>query len=204
VFITIQVTNVTDQKIELLPEGVLKFTGKGGPKKEEFAVDLALFGEIDIADCTQVVSELKLFFSLKKKEEAWWPRLLKEKTREHWLKIDFAKWRDEDPDSEDEAKPDNYNGMPGMEGMGGGGGMPGMGGPGGGGMEGFDMEAMMKQMGGGGAGGAGGAGGMPDMASMMAQMGGMGGAGGPPPGGAPPADADDEPDSDDEDMPGLE
>jgi hypothetical protein len=163
---------------------VLKFSGKGGPKKDDFAVDLTLFGEIDIADSTQVINDLKLFFSIKKKEEAWWPRLLKETTREHWLKIDFAKWRDEDPESDDEAKPDNYNGMQGMEGMGGGGGM-----------EGFDMEAMMKQMGGGGAGGAGG---MPDMASMMAQMG-----GGAPPGGAP-ADADDEPDSDDEDMPGLE
>ena len=32
-FITIEVTDVTDEKIELKPEGVLTFSGKGGPDK---------------------------------------------------------------------------------------------------------------------------------------------------------------------------
>ena len=72
--------------------------------------------------------------------------------QEHWLKIDFAKWKDED-DSGDDEKPDDYG--QGMEGMGGppgmGGGPPGMGGMGGmgggppgmGGMPpGMDMEAV--------------------------------------------------------------
>jgi hypothetical protein len=30
------------------------------------------------------------------------------KSREHWLAIDFDKWKDED-ESEDEEKPDNYD-----------------------------------------------------------------------------------------------
>ena len=42
-------------------------------------------------------------FALYKKEEGpYWERLLKDKTKQHWLKIDFNKWKNED-DSDDEA-----------------------------------------------------------------------------------------------------
>merc|ERR1711971_459641 len=73
-------------------------------------------------------------FALEKAEEGpYWERLLAEKTKQHWLKVDFGKWKDED-DSDAE----------------------GGGGAGGGG----DLEEMMKNMGGLGGGGMGGMGGM--------------------------------------------
>ena len=40
----------------------------------------------------------------KVKEGPYWERLLEEKTKQHWLKIDFEKWKDED-DSEEEEEP---------------------------------------------------------------------------------------------------
>lgn len=41
-------------------------------------------------------------FALEKAEEGpYWERLLKDKSKQHWLKVDFNKWKDED-DSEDE------------------------------------------------------------------------------------------------------
>ena len=41
-------------------------------------------------------------FALMKKEEGpYWDRLLKVKTKQHWLKIDFNKWKNEDSDDED-------------------------------------------------------------------------------------------------------
>ncbi|KAK2586894.1 hypothetical protein KPH14_009831 [Odynerus spinipes] len=49
--------------------------------------------------------ELVLF---KKVEGPYWPRLTKEKTKAHWLKSDFNKWKDED-DSEDEGDFDGGN-----------------------------------------------------------------------------------------------
>jgi len=208
VFITIQQVNITEEKVDLTP-GKLSFTCKAGPEKKEYSVDIDFHADIVVDDSSKILSTAKLFFSLKKKDNGEWPRLLNNKTKQHWLKVDFDKWKDAD-ESEDEEKPDNYD-MPGMQGMGAGG--PGGGPPG----SGFDMEAMMKQMG-GGAGGPGG--GTPDMAEMMKMMGGMGGGAG---GGMPDmsglnpdlltgansaqpgaVDADDEPDSDDEDMPGLE
>ena len=80
-------------------------------------------------------------------EGPYWERLLADKTKAHWLKIDFGKWKDED-DSDAEGE-------------------VGAGAPGGGG----DLEEMMKNMGGlgGGMGGMGGmGGGMPGMGGELA------------------------------------
>ena len=43
-------------------------------------------------------------FALEKKdgEGPYWKRLVKEDKKQHWLKVDFNKWRDED-ESDDEA-----------------------------------------------------------------------------------------------------
>ena len=43
-------------------------------------------------------------FALEKKdgEGPYWKRLVKEEKKQHWLKVDFNKWRDED-ESDDEA-----------------------------------------------------------------------------------------------------
>ena len=41
-------------------------------------------------------------FALEKKEEGpYWDRLLADKTKQHWLKIDFNKWKDEDESDEE-------------------------------------------------------------------------------------------------------
>lgn len=77
----------------------------GGPNKEEYAVTLEFHGEIDVAASKRLVNAHQLFFTIQKKEGGdYWPRLLKDKTRQHWLKIDFNKWKDQDDDDEDEKK----------------------------------------------------------------------------------------------------
>lgn len=45
-------------------------------------------------------------FALEKKEDGpYWDRLLKDKTKRHWLKIDFNKWKDEDESDDEDAGP---------------------------------------------------------------------------------------------------
>lgn len=73
--------------------------------------------------------------SLPKKDAKWWPRLLKDKAKAHWLKVDFSKWKDEDESGAED--------MPAGFDMGGG-------------ANNFDINQYMSQM-----GGAGGMGGMP-------------------------------------------
>ena len=35
-------------------------------------------------------------FRLEKTRKVWWERLLREKARQHWLRVDFQNWRDEE------------------------------------------------------------------------------------------------------------
>jgi len=173
----------------------IHFKGTGGVDKKDHEVTLNLFSEIDPDKCEHHVRDRTIDFIITKKEDGpFWPRLLTEKTKYHWLKVDFDKWKDEDESDDEAMDMGGMGGMPGMGGMGGMGGMPGMGGMGGlGGMPG---------MGGMGMGGLGGMGGMGGLGGMPG-MGGMGGyedlLGKMPPGGFGDDDSDG-PDSDDDEQ----
>jgi len=191
--LTIKLENCKDPVIEF-KDASLFFKGKGGTNNTDHEVLMEFNKEIDPTTSTWVSNGREIKFTIVKTEDAlgWWPRLLKDSKKMHYLKTDFNNWKEED-DTEDEEE--QGGGAPG--GMGGMGGMPGMWGPGGN----MDLESMMAQM--GGMGGMGGAGGMPP--GMMGGMGGMppgmmGGMGGMAPG----MMGGEEDDSDDEDLPDLQ
>jgi len=176
VYINIDVQDAKDPEIKVEKDS-LHFKGKSNADQKTYETTLNFFDEINKDESKFAVRGRGIEFVLIKqnKDKDYWPRLLKENKKFHWLKIDFGKWKDED-DSDAEGEP---------------------GAPGGGG-GGADFEDMMRQM--GGLGGMGGMGGMPGMGGMGG-MPGMGGMGGMPDFG----DLDDEgPDSDDEDLPDLE
>ncbi|KAI5298215.1 hypothetical protein KEM56_004238 [Ascosphaera pollenicola] len=147
-----------DAELKITPTSV-KLNAKSN-KGVEYAVDLELFDEIVPEESKQKHTSRGFDLVLRKKEakEEYWPRLLKEKKKVHFLKTDFDKWVDED--EQDEAPEDDMSGfdMNALQGMGGGmgGGMPGMGGMGDmggaggldfsklGGMEGMDMSALQN------------------------------------------------------------
>jgi len=115
-------------------------------------VTLNFFADIDPSASKINHSSRVVEIKLQKKElkEEYWPRLLKDKAKMHFLKTDFDKWVDED-EQDAAADEDLGMGMDGGAGMGGMdpsmmAGMGGMGGMGG-------MEGMMGGMGGGGMGG---------------------------------------------------
>ncbi|KOX67174.1 hypothetical protein WN51_09418 [Melipona quadrifasciata] len=119
-FVTICLEDCKDPVINIEPQ-MIYFKGIGGTEQKMHEVTINLYGEIvsdrTIQNLRGRTLELVLF---KKEEGPYWPRLTKEKTKAHWLKSDFNKWKDED-DSDDEG---------GMEGSG------------------NDLEEMMRQMGG--------------------------------------------------------
>jgi len=199
-FVTINVSDVATPEI-VLTKDTLTFKGVAGAEKKEYALTMKFLKEIDTEKSKYAVRDRSIQFALEKAEEGpYWERLLETKTKQHWLKIDFNKWKNEDSEDEEGGGDDMSQMMQGMGGMGGMGGMPGMGGMGG--MPGMGGMGGMPGM--GGMGGMPGMGGM-DMAEMMKNMGGMGMGG---PGGMPGmeglGDADDEGDSDAEELPDLE
>ncbi|KAK5997273.1 Protein wos2 [Cladobotryum mycophilum] len=181
IYLTISVPDVPkdDIKLDLKSTG-LSFTGTSGTLKRKYHVELEFFEEINVEDSKTLHTSKNIELVLRKKElkEEYWPRLLKESRKLHFLKTDFDKWVDED--DQNEAPEEDFSQFGGMEGM------PGMGAGGGGGNDfgGIDFSKL-----------GGGAGGMPD-------FGALGGLGGADLGG----DGGDEGDSDgdEEDLPELE
>ncbi|KNG51427.1 cs domain-containing protein [Stemphylium lycopersici] len=183
VYLTIVAADVPESDMKLdLKEQSLSFKGTSTSKKCTYAIDLEFFAEIEPKESKISHSGRDVTLVLRKKElkEEYWPRLLKDNKKMHFLKTNFDKWVDED--EQDEAPEDeSMNQMNPMAGAGGGDG----------GFGGIDFSKLGA---GGGMGGMPGMEGM-DMSQMMANMGG---------GGMPGGMGGDDDSDDDDDMPELE
>lgn len=94
VFLTIVAADVpeSDLKLDLQPTK-LSFKGTSTSKKVTYAVDLDFFAEIDPKESKIQHSGRDVTLVLRKKElkEEFWPRLLKDKAKVHFLKTNFDK-----------------------------------------------------------------------------------------------------------------
>lgn len=93
-YVTISVPDVTDKdmKLDIQPTG-LTFTGYSDSKKATYHVALEFYAEIDPAQSKTHHSARDVELKLQKKElkEEFWPRLLKDSKKVHFLKTDFDK-----------------------------------------------------------------------------------------------------------------
>lgn len=152
VYLTFSVPDVAPDtlKVELKPHGVA-FTGPSATLRQTYAVDLALYAEIvpDKSTVSHTGKCVEMKLQKKDVKEEYWPRLLKDAQKVHFVKTDFDKWVDQDEQNEqadDDVPFGGMGGMPGMGGMGGMGmggmgGMPGMSGMGGG-LDGLDFSSL--------------------------------------------------------------
>ncbi|KAJ6144720.1 Co-chaperone protein SBA1 [Penicillium chermesinum] len=156
-YVSLKTPDVPKDKAELkLSSNNVSFTGPSG-KGVTYSVSLDLFGEIDPENSKVNHTDREVELVLRKKElkEEYWPRLLKDTKKAHFLKTDFDKWVDED--EQDEAGEDDYaNNFGGFGGEGGEGGLSNI-----------DFSKL---------GGMGGAGGMPDLSALAGAAGGAPGA----------------------------
>lgn len=90
-----------DLKLDVQPTSVT-FTGTSSTLKRKYHVELPLYGEIDPAESKTNHTAKNIELKLQKKElkEEYWPRLLKESKKLHFLKTNFDKWVDEDEQNE--------------------------------------------------------------------------------------------------------
>lgn len=103
-FVTICLEDCKDPIIEIEPEKIY-FKGMGGTDNKLHEITINLYKEIDPSNTTKTLKGRTYELVLAKKEEGpYWPRLIKEKTKAHWLKSDFNKWKDEE-DTDDESSP---------------------------------------------------------------------------------------------------
>lgn len=94
VYLTITAPDVpkADIKLDVQPTK-LTFLGKSVSKNVTYKADIDLFAEIDAAETKINHTDRDVELVLRKKElkEEFWPRLLKEKAKVHWLRTDFDK-----------------------------------------------------------------------------------------------------------------
>lgn len=94
IYLTISVPDVPQSSLKLdLKPTSLSFTGTSDTKKTTYHVDLELYGEIDVENSKTNHTAKNIEMILRKKEmkEEYWPRLLKDKAKVHFLKTDFDK-----------------------------------------------------------------------------------------------------------------
>merc|ERR1711973_487809 len=63
---------------------------------KSYQLDLEFLHNIDTKESRYAVRPRVVEFKLAKQDGIWWERLLREKSRQHWLRIDFQNWKDEE------------------------------------------------------------------------------------------------------------
>lgn len=97
-----------------LKDSSLTFTGYSESLKRTYHVELEFYAEVDPKESKINHSAKNIEMILRKKElkEEFWPRLLKDAKKVHFLKTDFDKWVDED--EQNEAPEDDFGNLGGM------------------------------------------------------------------------------------------
>lgn len=115
IYLTISVPDVppSNLKLDLKPQG-LTFTGHSDTLKRTYHLELEFYAEIDEANSKVNHTGKNVELKLRKKElnAEYWPRLLKDAKKVHYLKTDFDKWVDED--EQNEAPEDDFSQFGGM------------------------------------------------------------------------------------------
>ena len=100
IYLTISVPDVAPKalKLDLKPTS-LTFTGTSETKKLTYHLDIEFYEEIDVENSKINHSAKEIEIKLRKKElnEKYWPRLLKDKAKVHYLRTDFDKVRRSGP-----------------------------------------------------------------------------------------------------------
>lgn len=112
---TFTVPDVQPSNLKLdIKDQTLTFDGHSDSLKRSYHVVLEFYAEIEPKETKIVHTAKNIQLVLRKKElkEEFWPRLLKEAKKLHFLKTDFDKWVDED--EQDEAPEDDLGAMGGM------------------------------------------------------------------------------------------
>lgn len=102
IYLTIEVFGVKDEKIDLSAD-TLVFSGTRSEDGSKFAVTLEFFAPIDVPTSKYQTSPRDITFILMKADDtqSYWPRLVKEKAKMHYIMVDFSKWVDEDEEGTD-------------------------------------------------------------------------------------------------------
>ena len=107
-FITISVVHSKKPIVDLTDGKRIKYQGTDGNINYEF--DIELYDEINKEESKYTLESRNIFLNLKKKTSGpYWPRLIKDEKKYHWIEVDWMYYAEED--EEDEATNPNKPGQ---------------------------------------------------------------------------------------------
>ena len=107
-FVTINVVHSKKPIVDLTDGKRIKYQGTDGTVN--YAFDMELYDEISKDESKYTLESRNIFLNLKKKTSGpYWPRLLKDEKKYHWIEVDWMYFTEED--EEDEATNPNKPGQ---------------------------------------------------------------------------------------------
>ena len=98
-FITICVVHSKKPIVDLTDGKRIKYQGTDGSKNYSF--DIELYDEIVKDESKYTLDSRNIFLNLKKKNSGpYWPRLLKDEKKYHWIEVDWMYYAEEDEEDE--------------------------------------------------------------------------------------------------------
>ncbi|XP_057743454.1 uncharacterized protein OsI_027940-like [Arachis stenosperma] len=99
VYITVQLPDSKNAKVDLTPDGTFTFSATAGAEDHLYDLKLDLFDKVNVEESKINVGVRGIFCVVEKAEKGWWKRLLRGKGKPpHYVKVDWDKWVDEDDD----------------------------------------------------------------------------------------------------------
>ncbi|KAI4349652.1 hypothetical protein L6164_010216 [Bauhinia variegata] len=100
VYITVQLPDSKNAKVDLTPDGVFTFSASAGAEDNLYELKLELFDKVNVEESKISVGVRSIFCVVQKAENGWWKKLLRgEGKAPHYVKVDWDKWVDEDDDN---------------------------------------------------------------------------------------------------------
>ncbi|XP_009799463.1 uncharacterized protein OsI_027940-like [Nicotiana tabacum] len=107
VYLTVQLPDAKNPKVNLDPEGIFTFSATAGPESYAYELKLELFDKVNVEESKINIGVRNIFCVLEKSEKKWWNKLLRgDEKAPHYVKVDWDKWVDEDDDNETAAPGD--------------------------------------------------------------------------------------------------
>lgn len=100
VYLTVQLPDAKNPKVNLDPEGTFTFSATGGAGDHVYELKLDLFDKVNVEESKINYGVRSIFCVLEKAEKKWWNKLLHGDGKPpHYVKVDWDKWADEDEET---------------------------------------------------------------------------------------------------------
>ena len=98
-FITISVVHSKKPIVDLTDGKRIKYQGTDG--NINYSFDIELYDEINKEESKYTLESRNIFLNLKKKTSGpYWPRLIKDEKKYHWIEVDWMYYAEEDEEDE--------------------------------------------------------------------------------------------------------